>query len=41
MLPETALVKLMWVLTNAKGPEELRSMMVCNLKGEMSQRREA
>jgi glutamyl-tRNA(Gln) amidotransferase subunit D len=41
MLPETALVKLMWVLTNAKGPEELRSMMVGSLKGEMSQRREA
>jgi glutamyl-tRNA(Gln) amidotransferase subunit D len=40
MLPETALVKLMWALGNASGPEELRAMMVSNLKGEMSQRRE-
>jgi glutamyl-tRNA(Gln) amidotransferase subunit D len=40
MLPETALVKLMWVLANAKGPEQVRSMMLSNLKGEISERRE-
>ena len=41
MLPETALVKLMWVMGNAEGPEELRSMMASDLKGEISLRREA
>jgi len=41
MLPETALVKLMWVLGKAKGPEEIRALMATNLKGEMSPRREA
>jgi glutamyl-tRNA(Gln) amidotransferase subunit D len=41
MLPETALVKLMWALSNSRSPDELRSMMVSNLKGEISHRREA
>ncbi|MDD1756955.1 MAG: Glu-tRNA(Gln) amidotransferase subunit GatD [Methanomassiliicoccales archaeon] len=41
MLPETALVKLMWVLANTKGPEQTRSLMLTNMKGEISERREA
>jgi glutamyl-tRNA(Gln) amidotransferase subunit D len=41
MLPETALVKLMWSLSNARSSDELRSMMASCLKGEISQRREA
>jgi glutamyl-tRNA(Gln) amidotransferase subunit D len=41
MLPETALVKLMWVLANAAGPEAVRAMMASDLRGEMSERREA
>jgi glutamyl-tRNA(Gln) amidotransferase subunit D len=40
MLPETALVKLMWALGNAKGQDDLRAMMTSNLKGEISPRRE-
>ena len=40
MLPETALVKLMWALANTANPEELRRAMQTNLRGEMSQRRE-
>jgi len=35
MLPEVALVKLMWVLGNAKTPEEVKILMQKNLKGEM------
>ena len=38
MLPETALVKLMWVLGNANGHEEVRSLMQSNLKGEFRMR---
>lgn len=38
MLPETALVKLMWVLGNAKDAGEARALMQRNLKGEYSQR---
>lgn len=38
MLPETALVKLMWVLGNAKDGEEARALMQRNLKGEYSPR---
>ncbi len=41
MLPETALVKLMWTLSNAGSSDELRAMMARDLKGEMSERREA
>ena len=40
MLPETALVKLMWALVNTDGEEELRRAMVTNLRGELSSRRE-
>jgi glutamyl-tRNA(Gln) amidotransferase subunit D len=40
MLPETALVKLMWVLGRADGPEQVRKMMTSNLRGEISERRE-
>lgn len=35
MLPEVALVKLMWVLGNASSPEEVRYLMHKNLKGEL------
>ncbi|HJJ44294.1 MAG TPA: Glu-tRNA(Gln) amidotransferase subunit GatD [Methanocorpusculum sp.] len=35
MLPEVALVKLMWVLGNAKDSEEVRRLMQTNLKGEL------
>jgi glutamyl-tRNA(Gln) amidotransferase subunit D len=41
MLPETALVKLMWALANAEGSEDLRTMMTTDLRGETSLRREA
>jgi len=41
MLPETALVKLMWALANASDLEGTRDLMATNLKGEMSDRREA
>jgi len=40
MLPETALIKLMWGLANTNGEEELRKLMVTNLRGELSERRE-
>jgi glutamyl-tRNA(Gln) amidotransferase subunit D len=36
MLPEVALVKLMWTLANAKSPEEIRTLMKTPLAGEMS-----
>ncbi|HJJ54650.1 MAG TPA: Glu-tRNA(Gln) amidotransferase subunit GatD [Methanocorpusculum sp.] len=35
MLPEVALVKLMWVLGNAANPDEIRKLMQKNLKGEL------
>lgn len=35
MLPEVALVKLMWVLGNAGRPEDVKRMMQENLKGEL------
>jgi glutamyl-tRNA(Gln) amidotransferase subunit D len=38
MLPETALVKLMWVLANTKSAEEARSLMVADQAGEMTGR---
>lgn len=40
MLPETAYVKLMWVLAHASSEKEIESMMRQNLRGEISQRRE-
>ena len=36
MLPEVALVKLMWSVANAKSPENIRSLMKTPLAGEMS-----
>jgi len=38
MLPETALVKLMWVLGQTDDPEEIKRMMQANLKGEINRR---
>lgn len=39
MLPETAYVKLMWVLANSKSTDEAKKLMVTPLVGEMSERR--
>ncbi|MBN1235681.1 MAG: Glu-tRNA(Gln) amidotransferase subunit GatD [Methanotrichaceae archaeon] len=36
MLPEVALVKLMWTVANAKSPESIRSLMKTPLAGEIS-----
>ena len=38
MLPEVALVKLMWVLGNSSSQEEVRRMMGSNLAGEIKWR---
>ncbi|OPY37900.1 MAG: Glutamyl-tRNA(Gln) amidotransferase subunit D [Methanoregula sp. PtaU1.Bin051] len=38
MLPETALVKLMWVLANARNSEQAAAMMQENLAGECNRR---
>lgn len=40
MLPETALVKLMWVLGRENDPEMIRQLMLTDLRGEISERRE-
>jgi len=40
MLPETAYVKLMWVLAQARSDKEVREMMQKDLRGELSERRE-
>lgn len=40
MLPETALVKLMYVLGRTNDPGQVREMMTANLRGEISERRE-
>jgi glutamyl-tRNA(Gln) amidotransferase subunit D len=40
MLPETALVKLMWALGRADGLEQVGEMMRTELRGEISERRE-
>ncbi len=39
MLPETALVKLMWALGNAVGSEQVKQLMLTNIAGEYSTRR--
>jgi glutamyl-tRNA(Gln) amidotransferase subunit D len=39
MLPETALVKLMWALANEKSPAEVKAVMTKDLAGELSDRR--
>ena len=36
MLPEVALVKLMWTVANAKSPEDIRTLMKRPLAKEMS-----
>ena len=38
MLPETALVKLMWVLGHTQKPEEVKKQMQTNLRGEINPR---
>lgn len=38
MLPETAYVKLGWVLGHAKKPEEIKKMMLTNIAGEITER---
>ena len=38
MLPETALVKMMWVLGNAKDRDEARELLARDLKGECMRR---
>jgi glutamyl-tRNA(Gln) amidotransferase subunit D len=40
MLPETAYVKLMWVLGQTSDREEVRRLMTTNLRGEITERRE-
>ena len=38
MLPETAIVKLSWVLGQSKKKDEIREMMTTNLRGELSEK---
>lgn len=40
MLPETAYVKLMWAMGQADDPSEVRKIMLTNVAGEMSSRRQ-
>ncbi len=40
MLPETALVKLMWVLAQTNDKEEIRKLFLTNISGEISERSE-
>jgi glutamyl-tRNA(Gln) amidotransferase subunit D len=40
MLPETALVKLMWVLGRTERPDQVERIMLKDLRGEISERRE-
>jgi len=40
MLPETALVKLMWCLANSKDEQEVKRLMLTNIAGEMKSRTE-
>jgi glutamyl-tRNA(Gln) amidotransferase subunit D len=40
MIPEVALVKLMWVLGRTDDPVQVKEMMTEDMRGEMSQRRE-
>jgi glutamyl-tRNA(Gln) amidotransferase subunit D len=39
MLPETAMVKLMWVLGQTDGPDKVKKLMATNLAGEISEGR--
>ena len=38
MLPETAYVKLMWVLAHGKDKEDVKKIMLTDIAGEMSKR---
>jgi len=38
MLPETAYVKLMWVLAHAKTRQEIEQLMMTNITGEIAER---
>jgi len=38
MLPETALVKMMWVLGQTKDPEQAKKLLLTDIAGEISQR---
>jgi glutamyl-tRNA(Gln) amidotransferase subunit D len=38
MFPETALVKLMWVLGQTREPEEAKKLLITNIVGEFSSR---
>jgi len=38
MLPETAYVKLMWVLAHEKNRDEIEKLMTTNIAGEISER---
>jgi glutamyl-tRNA(Gln) amidotransferase subunit D len=38
MLPETALVKMMWIFGQTQDPEEARRLMLTNIAGEISPR---
>jgi glutamyl-tRNA(Gln) amidotransferase subunit D len=40
MLPETALVKLMWVLGRTNESGKIRELMLTDLRGEISERRD-
>lgn len=40
MLPETALVKLMWILAQTRDQEEVRKIFMTNIAGELSERSE-
>ncbi|MCX8169771.1 MAG: hypothetical protein N3D72_01640, partial [Candidatus Methanomethyliaceae archaeon] len=40
MLPETALVKLMWVLAQTNDLNEIKKLMLSNIAGEISERSE-
>jgi glutamyl-tRNA(Gln) amidotransferase subunit D len=39
MLPETALVKMMWAFGQERDPEKVKTIMVTNLVKEFSERR--
>jgi glutamyl-tRNA(Gln) amidotransferase subunit D len=39
MLPETAYVKLMWSLGQTSDPEEVKNLMLTNIAGELTTRR--
>jgi len=38
MLPETALVKMMWMFSQTTDPEEVKRLLMLNIAGEFSER---